>query len=832
MDGGCSFPNDFSGAGFWVYCAIVAAIQKPPIKPSPRQGAPPVYRRIAYRLRHFRGSLRVRMILAISALLIAATATTGTYLARQIISQQLDSQRKTGQGLLNQAGPAVRVALASETAGALAANLGKIAMDPAVANLRVLDGDGISLYEHKGEQEPANWFIQLLAGEHRPPTLTSEFNLRGDEYGRIELGLSYQSFNRTVNQLALRVGLFFALVLAASMILTYALLTRLIAPLKPLTELANQFARGNWAAKITLMESGTHEIQQLNQALAQGSATMLHYIRNHEETRELLEYNEHRLRTLVNSMHEILFELDADGRITFLNPAWQQLTGFPIDEAMGRPFTDFLIDEDVIDDFDLEFLGELREKNRELRMRTADARGLWASLDADAHHDGSGRFTGVIGTLNDITQSIELNTLIARYQDDLYFLSVTDPLTNLYNRRHFDNKLDIVLAERLPLGQSVCLLIIDLDGFKFINDTYGHPAGDQALRTIAKLLQTTMREDDYLARLAGDEFAMVLIDTNLKTAALIAAKLHASINETHIELPIGHIQLRCSIGVAEAPLHGRTLQELVSAADVALYQSKRQGRNRVEVLSAGTSQSVMTIFNQGFQLRNALQDGGLMPAFQPICDMRTGQPVAYEALARMRINNNTIQAAEFIGVAEELGLTREIDLHIIEQSLRLAPIGYDLFLNLDPSSFNDRDFAKQLTRLLSPACRGGRAITIEITERENVIITDALLADIGELRKLGCKLALDDFGSGYSTYQFLNLFRPEYLKIEGAFVRGMLDNEADRKIVEHIHDLAVAFGISTIAESVENEDTCLALLDMGIHNAQGFHLGSPELHHL
>jgi len=772
------------------------------------------------------------MILAISALLIAATATTSIYLAQQIITQQLASQRQTGQRLLNQAGPAVRTALASDTAGALAANLGKIAMDPAVANLRVLDADDVSLYEHKGEQESANWLIQLLTGEHRPPTLTSELSLRGDDYGRIELGLSYQSFNRTVNQLALRVGLFFALALAASIILTYALLTRFTAPLKPLTELANQFARGNWAAKITLMESGTHEIQQLNQALAQGSATMRHYIHNLEETRELLEYNERRLRTLVNSMHEILFELDADGRITFLNPAWQQLTGFPIEEAMGRPFTDFLIDEDVIDDFDLEFLGELREKNRELRMRTADARGLWASLDADAHHDGSGRFTGVIGTLNDITQSIELNSLIARYQDDLYFLSVTDPLTKLYNRRHFDNKLDIVLSERLPLGQSVCLLIIDLDGFKFINDTYGHPAGDQALRTIAKLLQTTMREDDYLARLAGDEFAMVLIDTNLKTAALIAAKLHASINETHIELPIGHIQLRCSIGVAEAPLHGHTLQGLVSAADVALYQSKRQGRNRVEVLSAGTSESVMTIFNQGFQLRNALQEGGLMPAFQPICDMRTGQPVAYEALARMRINNNTIHAAEFIGVAEELGLTREIDLHIIEQSLRLAPIGYDLFLNLDPSSFNDRDFAEQLTRLLAPACRGGRAITIEITERENVIITDALLADIGELRKLGCKLALDDFGSGYSTYQFLNLFRPEYLKIEGAFVRGMLDNEADRKIVEHIHDLAAAFGISTIAESVENEATCLALLDMGIHNAQGFHLGSPELNHL
>ncbi len=773
------------------------------------------------------------MILALSALLIVATATTSVYLGHRIITQQLDSQRQIGQGLLNLIEPAAELAFSDENGKRLATGLRKIVEDPVVASLRISDANGVVLYEHKGEQEPANWLIQTLTGRHhRPPTLTSELNLTDGVRVGVELGLSYRAFNRTVYELALSVGLFVVFVLSASIILVYVLLKRFTAPLKPLTELAQQFSRGNWAPKVGLMNSGTREIQELNQALAHGSATMRQYIRNLEETRALLAANENRLRTLIDGMHEILFELDVHGHIGFLNPAWQQLTGFSIDEVMSRPFTEFLMDESAIDDFEAEFLSELRERNREIRIRTADGRGLWASLDADAKHDASGRFIGVIGTLSDITQSVELNSLLAKYQDDLYTMSVTDPLTGLYNRRHFDVQLEIILSDHLRLDLPVCLLIIDLDGFKFINDTYGHPVGDEVLRTIAQLLQQAARDNDYLARLAGDEFTMVLKNTGLQTATLIATKLHARINETYIKLPVGHIQLQCSIGVAAAPLHGRNVHELMSAADVALYQGKRQGRNRVEVLSPDTSETVMSVFHQGFELRNALEQGNLMPAFQPICDMRTGLPVAYEALARMRLNNTTILAADFIGVAEELGLTREIDLHIIEQSLRLAPVGYDLFLNLDPSSFNDRDFVKQLNGLLSPACRQGRAITIEITERESVIITDTLLSDIEILRKLGCKLALDDFGSGYSTYHLLNLLRPEYLKIEGEFVRGMLDNEADRKIVKHIHDLAVSFGISTIAESVENEDTCKALLGIGIHNAQGFHLGSPLFQHI
>lgn len=545
--------------------------------------------------------------------------------------------------------------------------------------------------------------------------------------------------------------------------------------------------------------------------------------------RKRFEHRDSRLRKLVNGMHEILFELSKDGNIRFLNPAWAKVTGFAVEESLGRPMADFALEQDGMALFSPAHLLALPEKSHELALRTASGKRLWVRLDAAAQYDNSNRFSGLIGTIGDITESAELNRLLTRYHEDLYQLSVTDPLTNLYNRRHFDVQLEVILNDHLPHGQPVCLLLIDVDGFKFINDTYGHPAGDEALRTIAGLLRASARPNDYVARLAGNEFALILKGIGLDDATRVANELHEDVNNSRVTLPVGQVQLQCSIGVASAPVHGMSAQELVSAADLALYHAKSRGPNRVEVLSPDTSKALMSIFSQGFQLRDALDQGNLMPAFQPICDIASGKPVAYEALARMQHNGTLITASDFITVAEELGLTREIDLHIIDQALRLAPLGYGLFLNLDPSSFNDPDFSGELGALVGPACRQGRAITIEITERENVTVTEALLADVQYLRGLGCKLALDDFGSGYSTYHFLNLFRPEYLKIEGTFVRRMLEHESDHKIVEHIHELAISFGAQTIAESVENEATRVALLNMGIRNAQGMHLGSPRL---
>jgi diguanylate cyclase (GGDEF)-like protein/PAS domain S-box-containing protein len=781
------------------------------------------------RLPSLPNTLPMRLTIALSILVLLAATLTNFVSTREAAVTQVQSQRQMGHDLTQTLIPVIRDMVENYDFAGLERSLKQISTNPAFPRLRITDVDGFILYENARTNDKPNWVTTLLLGGGLNLKLSSAITSGELPLGQMELALASTPLNNGIQNQLLFGGLVAAVLLLIGTAVAYAWVNRLVTPLKPLAAWAREFARGNWKPRIKLINSGSREIQLLNQALSEGADAMQHHIRSLEETRELLEHSENRLRKLVNGMHEILFELDPDGRITFLNPAWQSLTGFPIEESLGKPFSDFLLDDDAIRDFSHKYINRLDEKNRELSLRTASGKRIWASLEASSQTDSAGNFTGVIGTLGDITKSVELNWMLSRYQDELYNMSVTDPLTGLYNRRHFDTQLEVILSDHLSKKRSVCLLLIDLDGFKFINDTYGHPFGDEVLRTTAHLLQQKVRRNDYIARLAGDEFAMVLKNTDLSNATRIAQKLHGKINETRVPLPVGYLQLQSSMGVAEAPTHGRNAQDLVSAADVALYHSKQRGRNRIEVLSPDISKAMMSIFNQGFQLRNALEQGKLHPAFQPICNMQNGTPVAYEVLARMRLDDDVIQAKDFIGLAEELGLTRDVDLHIIRTALANTPIDQALFLNVDLTSFNDRHFAKELSKLLQPACDGGRSITIEITERENIPISDALHEDIRNLRALGCKLALDDFGSGYSTYSFLNQFRPDYLKIEGSFVRGMLLNESDRKIVTHIHELATSFGMETIAESVENENTQKALQQIGIRTAQGHYYGAPTL---
>ena len=781
-------------------------------------------------LRHpLAATLRSRLTLAMSAVVLLVSMTVICALAIQAAMDQTQAQRSTGRNLIQLLAENLQTTSRAQYDTRLAGFAAFVAADPTVSAIRITDPAGQLLYSYRREDFPSAWYTRLAVPETAAPRRLQTNAADTSGPVKIELTLANAPINAVMRNTLMRNAAVAFVLFFLTLAVVALLFSRLTAPLKPLAEWAREFSRGHWKPTVSLIPSRSREIHELNQAFVDGSAAMRHYVNSLSEARELLEHGDSQLRKLIDSMHEILFELDPQGRIAFLNPAWERLTGLKIDDTLGRTFSDFLLDDESVRDFDVPRLEELHEHGRELLLRTADGKRLWVSLDADAQRDSNGTFTGVIGTLGDITRSVELNRLLSRYQDELYHMSVTDPLTGLYNRRHFDGQLEVILSDHLSKNCSVCLLLIDLDGFKFINDTYGHPFGDEVLRTTAQLLRQLVRRNDYIARLAGDEFAMVLKNTNLDNATKIAQKLHHEISRTRVPLPVGSMQLQSSIGVAEAPTHGRKAQELVSAADVALYHSKRRGRNRIEALSPDVSQAMMSIFNQGFQLRTALEEGNIHPAFQPICDMRSGKPIAYEVLARMRIDGTVIQAHEFIAVAEELGLTRDVDLHIIRSALALAPPGQALFLNVDLTSFNDPSFVNELGALLKPACEAGRAITIEITERESIPLSDTLRRDIQSLRALGCKLALDDFGSGYSTYNFLNQFRPDYLKIEGSFVRGMMTNEADHKIVVHIHELAQSFGMQTIAESVENEETRHALHKIGIGNAQGLLYGAPRL---
>jgi EAL domain-containing protein (putative c-di-GMP-specific phosphodiesterase class I) len=307
----------------------------------------------------------------------------------------------------------------------------------------------------------------------------------------------------------------------------------------------------------------------------------------------------------------------------------------------------------------------------------------------------------------------------------------------------------------------------------------------------------------------------------------IGHKIHDDINRIIIPLTIGQLTIQTSIGIAVAPLHGKTPHDLVRAADVALYHAKQSGRNRVDTLSKERGEAIMDIFSQGFEVRNAISAGMIQPFMQPIVDLRTRKVFAYEVLTRMRRGDAFVPADDFIPIAEDLGLIREMDLFVIGQALRAVPKNVHLFVNISLSSFYAPEFAQQLRDLLdSPAARN-RPITLEFTERETVEMSREFIQLFDEIRAGSCNVALDDFGVGYSTYSYLRALRPEFVKIDGSFVLQLKDNREDVKIVEQIRELAHIVGARTIAEHIEDEETIAMLVRMGVDFGQGFYFSKP-----
>ena len=776
------------------------------------------------------GTLRGRLVLAFSLMQVLAVTLLGFYLVYQAARTEIDSQHTLAQNLMALAEPNVLSMLETRDSPGLKKYLDNLIMNTTIAGVFVSNRPGTLIYSLDQDEPPPNAFVRLFVSELEANViLTSSLYQNDVSRGSLEIKLSSKPITERltailVNNLLMLVGL-----LVFSLSITWWVISGFTTPLKHLVRIAAHIGRGDWRRPIATPNSGYREIQDLGNALTESARIMSDQISSLQDTQEKLLTNEQQLRSLVDNMREAMFELDKQGKISFLNPAWQQLTGYNHTDSFGKTFADFLPNNN---DRELFLAGNLKNldiNNIEMEIRSAGSKPIRVEIDAHATVDHHGELLGVVGRFHDITQRYELTRTLEQHRRELFKISITDELTGLYNRRHFEKILEKKLPKSLDEGKSLCLALVDIDGFKFINDTYGHPVGDNVLKTAANLLRSFMRTNDMIARLAGDEFAMVFPDTEIEEARGICQAALDSIQNARVRLTVGHLQLRASIGMSIAPFHGQSVQELIGAADVALYQAKRRHRGQIEVLSIDISQGIMEVFSRGFELRNAIVNGDIQPTFQPITDLASGEPIAYEVLANMQRGELLVPASEFIMVAEDLGLVREIDLSVIGRAIEIAPPQVELFLNISLISFNDENFGKELLKLLKPACEAGRPVTIEITERETINLTETLLDDIQALRDAGCKLALDDFGQGYSTYNYLRQFRPEYLKIDGSFVEHMLDSHADHTIIEHIHELALSFGAVCIAESIENETLRDAVMQLGVKCGQGYHYARPAI---
>jgi len=453
---------------------------------------------------------------------------------------------------------------------------------------------------------------------------------------------------------------------------------------------------------------------------------------------------------------------------------------------------------------------------------------------------------------NDLTTRVEINTRIREvknietffnklldslqdYYEKLRELSDKDFLTKLYNRKKFEEFLEYEIGRAHRHEYRFCVVMIDLDNFKFINDTYGHPTGDLVLKEVSLIFESTLRNSDIVARIGGDEFAVILVETDENEGLNIVKRLKNTLADTDISIPTGKVRVTASFGVIEYPRQARELKELMTGADIAMYKAKKAGKNAVAFAEKDDAFVSMEIYKTGEFIRKAIEEDRILPFYQPIVDVNSGELYAYEVLARIKEPDGEgfIGAGQFIEIAEQLDLTRKIDKIILKKAIadRQKSKNPDvcLFLNLSGKAFHDTEFIKDTMQILEDGQGEQKTnIVFEITEREAVPNITEFIPLIEQMRKYDIKFALDDFGSGFSSFIYLKYLDVDIVKIDGAFVKNIATSYKDEVFVRHIHEISKEFGKITVAEYVEDEETMKMLKTIGVTLAQGYHLGHPS----
>jgi diguanylate cyclase (GGDEF)-like protein len=425
-----------------------------------------------------------------------------------------------------------------------------------------------------------------------------------------------------------------------------------------------------------------------------------------------------------------------------------------------------------------------------------------------------------------------------RLKISLEAMATIDPLTNLLNRRAFQEVISREYASAKRLEKPFSMLLLDLDRFKMLNDNYGHDIGDKILLGVSDIAKATLRTSDWLSRWGGEEFLALLPDTDENGALKIAERLREEIEKFSITLNKQKINTSASIGIASYPRDGDTPDFLVKAADAALYEAKKSGRNRV--VEAKEKREVYSI---AAKLNSAIENNRLLPAYQVIVDLKTGKPVAEEALARLvDESGNIIAASDFIMAAMELQLTHLIDYQIIQQTMKhcamnIAGGGENIahFVNISADLLLHQDLIQGLFADAQAACIScgvdmgpTKPLVLEITERQLLGDANAVKAKLAPFIDFGMRLAIDDFGSGYSSFQYLVDLPVSFLKIEGSLIQQVKDKRV-RQIVKRISDIAKDLQLISVAEFVEDADTADILRELEIDWAQGYFFGRPDL---
>jgi len=561
-------------------------------------------------------------------------------------------------------------------------------------------------------------------------------------------------------------------------------------------------------------------------------------ITDHVDLAQALFEEKERLRVTLHSIGDAVISTDAQARVTFMNPAAEQMTGWSAEEAMGQPLRQVfrLIDEagGAVPDPVETCLERMQSYHLDddvvLLARGGERRNVRDS--AAPLRTPSGEVIGAVLVFQDITRDRTL-------QQALAYSAGHDSLTGLPNRPAFERALREACEQVQRGGREHVLCFMDLDRFKIVNDGAGHAAGDALLREVANLLRRRGRDDDLVARLGGDEFAMLLRDCAIGDGVTIARQVVRAVAELRFTWDDKAYHIGASVGLTTVAADGTGADELLSQADVACYTAKTAGRSRVSVY--GGDGSAAQRHHREIQvaagIRDAIEANRFRLYAQEIRDLRPGAPRArhFEILLRMQDDNGElVEPAGFIPASERYDLMGNIDrwviraaLHGYGSQLRATP-DLSIGINLSANTLDDPflwPFLKE--ELAASGLHPGR-LHIEITETAVINNLAAAGRFVAKARDAGCAVMLDDFGSGLSSFAYLRQFAVDGLKIDGGFIRRIATSAVDRAIVESINAIGHRLGAVTVAEQVEDDETLALVRAMGIDQAQGFAVERPR----
>ncbi len=566
--------------------------------------------------------------------------------------------------------------------------------------------------------------------------------------------------------------------------------------------------------------------------------------RDKNQAQSQLYKERERAEVALRSINDAVITTDVDHNIKYMNPVAEQMLDCSLANARGRHLTDLVKLEfqpfgDAIPD-PVDFYIDMTQSNlRQTGIDIVLKNGTGQlSVDGNASPlmDSQGQLIGSMLVLRDVSLEQELT-------NQLVYQASHDSLTGLINRAEFENRVKEALELSRQNDRQNALCYIDLDQFKLVNDTCGHSAGDELLKRLAGVLQTLIREEDLVARLGGDEFGLLLHDCAQDQALKMAERVRQALHEMHFKWEDKIFDVSGSIGLVMINRMSGSLSDLMSAADLACYAAKDSGRDMVHVYRVDDVEIAEKYRQMQWlpRIKEAIKNNEFELALQSVASLNDNNSprIIYEFLLRWpQADGSLISPGLFIPTAERYDLMRELDGWVIENALAAAaqlktglqgPADQMYTINLSGQSVCDPALADFIIGMLRRFEVDPQNICFEVTETVAIANFSTAIEFINRLRGLGCRFALDDFGSGLSSFGYLKRLPLDFLKIDGLFVRDMLEDPVDLAMVRTIYDVAKVLKLQTIAEWVEDQETLDTLKSIGIDYAQGFHISRPVM---